>query len=122
MVFNQEMFLANSIKLTVIVMRRMNRKHTCSFHSLEESQKKKFNRILNSYIKDLEEGKEEETITNEFNQIVNEDILNEEFRAESEFVKEIKTDTELLLTDDQRTYLEEENKRREAEGLPRYLI
>jgi hypothetical protein len=105
--FNQE----NATRLTVIIMKEMGKSPILQFRDLIPSQKVKFNRIMNEYIQSLGEDWETKLI-GDFNQIVNEDILNEEFDAGRVFVSDTNTERKVLLSEEQKEWIETE----EAEG------
>jgi aminobenzoyl-glutamate utilization protein B len=71
----------NATRLNLIVMTKMALDPFSSFKDLEESQKKKYNRILNQYIQSLGD-KGVEQLKEEFDQLVMEDILTEKFKPE----------------------------------------
>lgn len=105
--FNQE----NATRLMVIVMNEMGKHPLTQFRDLISSQKTKFNRIMNDYIQSL--GEDWETkLLGDFNLIVNEDILNEEFDPSKVFVKDTITERNVLLADHHKEWIERE----EAEG------
>lgn len=105
--FTQE----NATRLMVIIMKEMGRPPLTQFRDLPPTQKTKFNRLMNTYIADL--GEDWETkLLDDFNLIVNEDILNEEFDAGRVFVRETITERNVLLTDEQQEWI----KKEEAEG------
>lgn len=107
--FTQE----NATRLMVIIMAYMNKPPLTQFKDLPESQKKKFNRLMNEYIAGL--GEDWETkLLDEFNRIVNEDILNEEFDPSKVFVKDIITERQVLLSPQQEEWIkmEEEDGRK----------
>lgn len=107
--FTQE----NATRIQVIIMAYMNKPPLTQFKDLPESQKKKFNRLMNEYIAGL--GEDWETkLLDEFNRIVNEDILNEEFDPSKVFVKDIITERQVLLSPQQEEWIkmEEEDGRK----------
>lgn len=107
--FTQE----NATRLMVIIMAYMNKPPLTQFKDLPESQKKKFNRLMNEYIAGL--GEDWETkLLDDFNRIVNEDILNEEFDPSKVFVKDIITERQVLLSPQQEEWIkmEEEDGRK----------
>ena len=107
--FTQE----NATRLMVLVMKRMERPLLFQFKDLPPSQKTKFNRIMNEYIQSLGEDWEK-VILDEFNQLVNEDILNEDFDPTTTIVKDIHTEREILISPEQDEWI----KKEEAEGRP----
>ena len=79
----------NAQRLSVIIM--------TPFVSLSESQKAKFNRLLNEYINSRLLGDDWlQTLLDDFNRIVNEDILNEDFDPSKVYVPIYNTERQLL--------------------------
>ena len=104
--FTQE----NATRLMVITMSKMGRPPLTQFKDLPQSQKTKFNRLMNEYIQSL--GEDWETkLLEEFNLIVNEDILNEEFGAGRVFVRETITERKVLFSPEQEEWIKEETER-----------
>jgi hypothetical protein len=96
-------------QLTVIIMKQMEKKPLTPYFSLEPSQKKKFNRLMNEYIVSLgEEWKDK--LEADFNLIVNEDILNESFDPTTTYIKEINTQPEMMLSPEQEQWIKEETE------------
>ena len=89
----------NAQRLSVIISSRMGNPPLTSFRELIPTQKKKFNRLLNEYIQALPEDWMPKLL-NDFDQIVNEDILHEEFDPSKMNV--VDGYRELLLTEQQR--------------------
>jgi len=87
-------------------MPKMGRHPMTGFKSLPESQKAKFNRLMNEYIQSLGENWEE-TLLADFNQIVNEDILTEEFDPSKQFVPIMNTEPTLLLSEEQEEFFKD---------------
>lgn len=104
--FNNE----NATRLMVIVMTYMNKPPLTQFRDLPESQKKKFNRLMNEYIAGLDE-KWETQLHDDFNRIVNEDILNEDFEPSKIWVKDVITERNILLSQEQEEWIKEETER-----------
>jgi len=101
--FNKE----NAQRLSVIIMTQMGKPPLTSFSSLGGSQQMKFNRLLNGYINDhLQVETWEDTLLRDFNRIVNEDIINDEFDAGKQFVEIVNTDRQMLLSEDQKRFIE----------------
>jgi len=107
--FTQE----NATRLMVLVMKRMGRPLLSQFRDLPHSQKVKFNRVMNEYIQSLGEDWEK-VMLDEFNRLVNEDILNEEFDPTTTIVKDNRTDRQVLISPEQDEWIKTE----EAEGRP----
>lgn len=105
--FNQD----NAARLMVIIMKEMGKSPLTQFRDLPQSQKNKFNRLMNEYIQTLGEEWEAKLI-GDFNLIVGEDILNEEFDAGRVFVRETISDRKVLLSEEQTEWIKSE----EAEG------
>jgi hypothetical protein len=105
--FSKEDFTPeNATRLSVIIMPRMGKNPLASFRDMNPTTQKKFNRLMNEYIATLGEDWEE-TLLADFNQIVNEDILNEDFDAAKQIVPELNTDSALLLSEEQREFFAE---------------
>jgi len=105
--FNQE----NATRLMVIIMKEMGKHPLLQFRDLIPTQKVKFNRLMNEYIQSLGEEWEAKLLA-DFNLIVGEDILNEEFDAGRVFVRETISDRNVLLSEEQNEWIKSE----EAEG------
>jgi hypothetical protein len=94
--FGKEDFTGdNVIKLSVICMTKMGKKPLMEFKYLGEREKMKFNKIMNEYISTLGENWFE-TLSNDFNDICNDEIFGDNFKPETQFVKELNTDITLL--------------------------
>jgi hypothetical protein len=112
--FSKEDFTPeNATRLMVIIMASMNKPPLTHFRDLQPTQKTKFNRLMNEYIADLGENWQERLL-GDFNRIVNEDILNEEFDASKIFVRDTITERNVLLSTEQEEWIKQE----EAEGRP----
>ena len=93
----------NAQRLSVIIMKQMGKSPLTGFKSLPPTQQKKFNRIMNEYIQSL--GEEwTPKLMSDFNQIVNEDILNEEFDPSKEYIPQVNTEKDLMLTEEQEEF------------------
>jgi hypothetical protein len=91
--FNSE----NAQRLSVIIMTYMNKPPLTAFKALRDSQKQKFNRLLNEYIqKELQQENWRDTLLCDFNRIVNENILNEDFDPSKQYVPIYNTDRVIL--------------------------
>jgi hypothetical protein len=99
--FNKE----NAERLSVIIMTQMDKPPLTPFPQLTTSQRTKFNRLLNEYIQNyLQTDDWQDKLLYDFNLIITEDVLNEEFDASKQkFVPIINTDRELLLNENQVT-------------------
>ena len=87
----------NAQRLCVIIMTQMSKPPLTPFVSLSESHKLKFNRLLNEYINSYLLGDDWlQTLLDDFNRIVNEDILNEDFDPSKVYVPIYNTETQLL--------------------------
>ena len=110
--FNKEDWTAeNATRLNLIVMTKMALDPFSLFRDLGESQKKKYNRILNQYIQSLGENGVEQ-LKQEFDQLVTEEILTENFKPEKVFVPLINSEPQLLLREDQKEYWETSERER----------
>ena len=101
----EEEFSEHASRLMLIVNNKCGYELTTNFHKMGENKQKYFNTQLNKYIK---ECKSVEDIVNEFNEIVNGRILNEDFQPENIVVRDTNPNPELLLTDEQKEHLENE--------------
>ena len=101
----EEQFTEHASRLMLIVNHKCGYELTSNFHKMGENKQKFFNTQLNKYIKSCESVEE---IVNEFNEIVNGKILNEDFNAECVMVRDTNPNPELLLTEEQKEHLEEE--------------
>ena len=98
----------NAQRLSVIIMNKLGRPPMTAFNSLPPSQKTKFNRVMNEYIQEhLQIEQWMDKLHADFNQVVNEDIMNEDFDPSQQFVVECNTEHQLLLTEEQKRFLEE---------------
>jgi hypothetical protein len=102
----------NATRLNLIVMTKMALDPFSLFKDLGESQKKKYNRILNQYIQSLGENGVEQ-LKAEFDQLVMEDILTEKFKAEKCPVQILNSEPQLLLREDQKEFWETSERERE---------
>ena len=96
MPFSQEDFNRdNAQRLSVIIMKKMEKPLLMPFKELQPSQQKKFNRLMNEYIQSLPDDWQPKLFA-DFDQIVNEDLLNEDFDPSATFVPMINTDIETI--------------------------
>jgi hypothetical protein len=102
----------NATRLNLIVMTKMALDPFSLFKDLGESQKKKYNRILNQYIQSLGENGVEQ-LKADFDQLVMEDILTEKFKPEKVFVPVMNSEPQLLLREDQKEFWEQSERERE---------
>jgi len=102
----------NATRLNLIVMTKMALDPFSLFRDLGESQKKKYNRILNQYIQSLGENGVEQ-LKAEFDQLVMEDILTEKFKPELCPVQILNSEPQLLLREDQKEFWETSERERE---------
>jgi len=114
--FNPE----NATRLSVIIMKRMGKPPLTGFKSLPPSQQTKFNRLMNEYIQSLGEVWQPK-LMGDFNEIVNEDILNEEFDPSKESVPQLKQEKELLLTEEQKGFFEMDENEGELAKIKAYI-
>ena len=108
----------NATRLNLIVMTKMALDPFSLFRDLGESQKKKYNRILNQYIQSLGENGVEQ-LKQEFDQLVTEDILTENFKPEKVFVPVMNSEPQLLLREDQKEFWETSERERFEEIIKR---
>ena len=109
--FSEEDFTQeNTTRLSVIIMKEMGKPPIFQFRDLSILLKTKFNRLMNKYINTL--GEDWETkLLNDFNDIVNEDILNEDFDAGRIMVLETITERNVLLNDEQKEWIKNEEEK-----------
>jgi len=98
--FSKEDFTPeNAQRLTVIINSRIGHPPLTPFREHIPAQQKKFNRVMNEYIKALPEDWMP-VLLHDFNIVVSEDILNESFDPSK--IAVYAGDKELLLTEEQR--------------------
>ena len=97
--FNKE----NAQRLSVIIMPKLGYGPLHNFRALGDSQQKKFNRVMNEYIQALPDNWEE-VLMEDFNRIVNEDILNEDFNPANQYVPSFSVTRETILSQEQKEY------------------
>jgi hypothetical protein len=104
--FTKEDFSRHWERLTVIVNHKIGQPVLTPFKSHSDLKKKKFNKILNEYIREIgAHANWEERLLNEFNELVQEELWdNPKFKVENQFVKE--GGHEVLLTEEQKEFLE----------------
>ena len=94
-------------------MKKMGRNSLSFFRELPDSQKRKLNRlIMNEYIQNLGINWET-TLLDDFNLIVNEDILNEDFDPTTN----INTDRQFILSQEQEEWIKKETEETGKEPL-----
>jgi len=108
--FSQEDFTQeNAERLKVITFSKMLMPLMTPYYSLNTGMKSKFNRIMNEYIQTL--GEEWETkLMADFNTLVNEELLNENFDPSKQFIKEMNTDKKILFSPEQEQWIKEETE------------
>lgn len=99
----------HATRLTVVIMKLMDKKPLTQFRDLPPTQQTKFNRFLNEYIQSLGEEWELQ-LFNDFDRIVNEDILNEEFDPSTIFVRDTTVERNVLLTEEQQEWIKTETE------------
>jgi hypothetical protein len=105
----------NAQRLSVIIMVKLGRHPLTAFRDLQPSQKLKFNRLLNDYI--LASGDNwNDKLLAEFNTIVTEDVLNENYNPEKTYVPIVNTTPELLLSPEQIRWAEERQTAKDLEN------
>jgi len=104
--FTKEDFKENWERLTVIVNHKLGISVLSPFKTLTDSKKKRFNKVLNEYIREIDAHENwEERLLSDFQDVVQEEIFdNPNFKVENQFVKE--GGHEVLLTEEQRDFLE----------------
>ena len=105
MKFQQSNFSGDTVtRLGVIIQSKMGNSPLTQFRDMGESQQKKFNRLLNEYVKMLGEDWEKE-IMDQFNLICQEDIFTESFDPSKLDILMNGGNKELLLTDEQKSFI-----------------
>jgi hypothetical protein len=112
MTFTKEDFTQETAtRLNVIIMKKMEQKPLTRFYTLPQALKAKHTRLLNEYISTLPEDWEEKLLS-DFNTIVLEDVLTEDFDPSKEYVKDCNTERQLIISPEQQAWIDSE----EAEG------
>jgi len=107
MPFTQEDFAKHSQQLSVIIMVRLRKPPLTAFKGLANGEQRKFNRVMNEYIQSL--GEDWETkLTADFNQTCDEDLFTNSFKPEVLPVSQREGTKELLLTEEQLTFVDKE--------------
>tara|TARA_R110002012_G_scaffold158318_4_gene319721 strand:- start:294 stop:590 length:297 start_codon:yes stop_codon:yes gene_type:complete len=83
-------------KLSVIIMTMFGKPPMTNFHKLLEKEKKKFNGLLNEYIRNLPEKDWLDRINEEYNQICTDEIFTEEFNPKQFEPANINTEIQLI--------------------------
>jgi len=104
--FNQE----NATRLMVIIMQRMGKPPLTNFKDLPKTQQTKFNRLMNEYIAGLGEDWEP-VLMDEFNTIINEDVMNEDFDPSKVLVRDTITERNILFSPEQQDWIREETEK-----------
>jgi hypothetical protein len=108
MKFTAEDFTAeNATRLSVIIQSKMGNPPLTPFKSLMDSQQKKFNRLLNEYVSMLGDDWYN-IILDQFNLIMQEDVLNEAFDPSKQTIGMVGGNKELLLSDEQKDFITKE--------------
>lgn len=102
----QEDFKNHAQRISVIIMVKMLKHPLTSFHTLASGEKRKFNRLMNEYLKNLGEEWEQKLIE-DFNQTCDEDLFTNSFNPELIPVSQREGGKELLLTDEQKEFVDE---------------
>jgi hypothetical protein len=96
MPFLKEDFAGDTItRLSVICMVKIGKHPLLNFKLLMEKDKKRFNKVMNEYISSLGDSWESKLLA-DFNEVCNDEIYNEEFKQEVQFIKELNTDIQCL--------------------------
>jgi hypothetical protein len=96
-------------RMNVIIMKQLGRPPLTRFYTLPQALKTKHTRLLNEYISTLRDDWEEKLLT-DFNTIVNEEILTEEFDPSREFVKDCNTEKQLIISPEQQAWIDSETE------------
>ena len=110
MPFSHEDFTPeNAERLKVITNHKMLLPLMTAFYSLNPTMKTKFNRVMNEYISSLGEDWET-TLTTDFNTLINENLLNEDFDASKQYIKELTVDKKIWFSPEQEQWIKEETE------------
>ena len=82
--------------LRTIVLHKMNKNVLLTFHSMNETDKKEMNHLMNMYIQELTEDNWLDKIQDEYTTILNKEIFTDDFKALNYEPKIINTEIELL--------------------------
>lgn len=104
--FTQE----NATRFMVIIMSKMGKPPLTNFNDLPQTQKTKFNRLLNEYISTLGENWET-LLMNDFDTIINEDVINEDFDPSKIIVMNTITERNIILSPEQEEWIREETEK-----------
>jgi len=98
MVFNEEDFNKHSQRLQLIIMCKMNKPALTRFSQLNENDKKKFNKLLNSYILSLPTEKDEwmDKLVEDFNTFCCDNVFTDDFDPSKYNVPDVNINPELL--------------------------
>jgi hypothetical protein len=111
MPITQEDFSRHAQRISVIIMVRMGKHALTSFHRLANGEQRKFNRLMNEYLRGLGEDWESKLIE-DFNRTCDEDLFTDSFNPELIPVSQKEGGKELLLTEEQKTFVDEEEHRK----------
>ena len=98
MAFTQEDFNEHSQRLQLIIMCKMNKPALTRFSQLNENDKKKFNKLLNSYILSLPTETDEwmDKLVEDFNTFCCDNIFTDDFDPSKYNVPDVNVNPELL--------------------------
>mgnify|MGYP003660761152 CR=1 FL=1 len=99
----------NTQRLSIIVMKRMGKHPLLAYKSLTETNQKKFNRLLNEYINEITIGDSNwrERLKADADQLIAEDIFNEDFCPSKVYVPHTDPNRQLLLSEEQKEFFQE---------------
>jgi len=107
MILSETEFKQQADKLQVIINKQMGNPILKSFHTLAKTKKTKFNKLLNEYINSCPSIQQ---LCEDFYEIAQEEIFNENFNPEEYQNLSENTDHTLLLTDEQKANLLKEDE------------
>jgi len=117
MPFTQDDFAKYAQQISVIIMVRIGKRPLTSFGILANGEKRKFNRVMNEYLQGLGEDWEKKLVE-DFNQTCDEDLFTNDFKPELIPVSQRDASRELLLTEEQLTFVDSEEHRKLMLNLP----
>lgn len=106
----------NAQRLSVIIMPRIKKPALTPFRSLNDRDKQKFNKLMNEYIADLGEDWEDKLLK-DFNDVAYDEVFIDTFQPEWCPIQLIDTDIKMLMTDEQKEFLENEKKEKKEQNM-----
>jgi hypothetical protein len=99
--FSKEDLKPNYTKLNVIINKLLNQPILKDYQKYDEWNKRRFDKTLTTYINNLPEEDWDKILFDDFAEIINCDIFNENMKPENYRVKELNDSKTILLTKEQ---------------------